>query len=85
MTEQERLIHVCKCMIEMRKADEEVLKRFGFTFTSFKTEQDAVSGAIPDEGIEVDGYKIYPIHKNLYAVSGGKNIGKVTKLRTTKI
>lgn len=85
MTEEERLFHVCRCMIEVRKATEEIYKKYGFNWTSFKAEQDAVSVSIPENGIEIDGYKIYPTYKNIYAISGGKSIGKITKLRTTKL
>lgn len=85
MTEEEQIIHVCRCIIEIRKATEKIQAQYGFNWTSFKKVQDDISGAIPDNGIEIDGYKIYPTHKNIYAVSGGKSIGKVTKLRTTKL
>ncbi len=86
MDDAGRLEHVCRCLIEIRQATEEIQKRYGFkTWTSFKQEQDFVSGAIPDDGIEIDGYKIYPAKKNIYAVSGGKSIGQITKIKTVKL
>ena len=84
MTQEEEILHVHKCLIAMREADREIMKRFGFTtYRALNDAKERIMGAL-DKPIEIDGYTLYREDKLIYAIAGGKQIGTKSKLKITQ-
>ena len=63
----DELQHVIECLVAIKKAKKQVLKDFGFNYSTFKEAQERVIGAIPEEGISAHGYKVNVVSENVYA------------------
>ena len=84
MEQLDELTHVFQCLIAMREADREIMKRFGFaTYRALNDAKERIMGAL-DKPIEIDGYTLYREDTPIWARSGGKQIGTKSKIKLTQ-
>lgn len=76
----EELENLHQCLIKIRKAKREIMAEFGYkTWKSFDEVWAKVSGALTDEGIWLDGYRLLDERKPIYLKAGGKIVGYTSR------